>query len=554
MMLLLIPLFLFQASCADREDTLAVLDGAVYPDRTVYVDCIQGNDYRSGASWEESVKTLRWALRIATSLGGDGWTVLVADGTYRCNRNKNLDFEGKAIHMKSLGGAAWCTIDCVQDGRAFHFHSGEGSGSIVEGFTIINGMVEGEAPEGTGAGILCENNSSPTIRDCVFSDNWADNGGAIGCIDSSPTIGDCVFYDNSAGEGGAIGCTDSSPVIEGCTITRNWGWSGGGIYARGGNPKVVECTITDNPSVRGGGIRTRECSLEVTESTFTGNCADEGGAICCLWGDGHAIIMGCTFTGNYSGSYGGAIYCTGDLTVLNCLIEGNWTHGCGGGIHNDYGDLVVDNCILTGNSADYEGGGIAQWAFSMRITDSILTKNSADYGGGVNCWGADLDMANCLLTGNSAYRGGGIYLEGQSINAVIGCSTIAGNLAGGGIYCDAELLAVNNSVLWGNNGAQLHMEEIATGWKPGTTVMLNSCCYPNGPGDVTGEGTVISSNCIHLDPLFVDAGALDFRLQDLSPCIDAGDDSLVPAGLDTDLDGNQRIQGGAVDMGAYEKR
>jgi hypothetical protein len=65
---------------------------------------------------------------------------------------------------------------------------------------------------------------------------------------------------------------------------------------------------------------------------------------------------------------------------------------------------------------------------------------------------------------------------------------------------------------------------------------------------------VVSSNCIHVDPLFADAGALDFRLQDISACINAGNDSLVPAGLDTDLDGSPRIQGGAVDMGAYEKR
>jgi len=528
--LLLMPLlfflaFLCQAGCADREDAFPLLDEADYPDRTVYVDCRYGDDWRNGSSWDESVKSLRRGLSIAVNLGGDSWTILAADGTYRCNRNKNLDFEGKAIHLKSIGGAARCTIDCVQGGRAFHFHSGEGADSILEGFTIVNGLVEA-----TGAGILCENNSSPTVRNCVF-------------------------FDNSADEGGAIGCIDSSPVIEGCTITRNWGWYGGGIYASGGNPKVVECTIADNPSVQGGGIRIRECALVVTDSTFTGNCATEGGAICCLWGGVQAIISGCIFIGNYSGRHGGAVYCVGDLTVLNCIFEGNWSDGCGGGIHCDYGDLVVRNCILAGNSADSEGGGMTQWALTISVTDSILYDNSARRGGGINSWGGDLDIVNCLLTGNSASDGGGIYIEGQTTNAVIGNSTIACNEAGGGVYCDAELLTVNNSILWGNmNGAQLHTEERVTGWKPGTTVRLNSSCYPNDPGDVTGDGTVIPSDCIHVDPLFADAGALDFHLQDGSQCIDAGSSSLVPAGLITDLDGNPRIRGAAVDIGAYEKR
>jgi len=62
---------------------------------------------------------------------------------------------------------------------------------------------------------------------------------------------------------------------------------------------------------------------------------------------------------------------------------------------------------------------------------------------------------------------------------------------------------------------------------------------------------------LDIDPKFVyapdnfdDIG--DYHLRQSSPAINAGDSSAVPPGLLTDLDGNPRIMGAAVDMGAYE--
>jgi hypothetical protein len=85
-----------------------------------------------------------------------------------------------------------------------------------------------------------------------------------------------------------------------------------------------------------------------------------------------------------------------------------------------------------------------------------------------------------------------------------------------------------------------------------STVVLNYCAYEE---DIGGSGAVIPipfDSCITSDPLFVDAENGDYHLQSGSPCIDVGDNSLVPAGTSTDLDGNPRIQNGTVDMGAYE--
>jgi hypothetical protein len=56
---------------------------------------------------------------------------------------------------------------------------------------------------------------------------------------------------------------------------------------------------------------------------------------------------------------------------------------------------------------------------------------------------------------------------------------------------------------------------------------------------------------IDAEPLFVDTnGWRNLRLQPDSPCINAGNNAYVFTA--TDLDGNPRILGGTVDMGAYE--
>lgn len=172
-------------------------------------------------------------IQTAINFAEDGDVVVVSDGVWTGAGNKNIGFRGLAITVRSKNGPQNCIIDCEGNGRGFKFQSNETKKSVLNGFTITNGNVQGEP--------------------------WTNAGGGIYCDDSGPTITNCIIIGNKAtGFGGGIVCSDSKPIIINCMIIGNMsGWEGGGVFlywSRG--TRIINCLIAENTAGDpGGGIQ-----------------------------------------------------------------------------------------------------------------------------------------------------------------------------------------------------------------------------------------------------------------------------------------------------------
>jgi len=314
-------------------------------------------------------------IQAGIDASSNGAIILVADGTYTGAGNRDIDFNGKAITVRSENGAESCVIDCQGSAsskhRGFYIHSGEGPGSVVQGFTIRNGYADG-FPEG-GGGIFCDA-SSPIIKENIIRNNevYSASGAGIFCYGgASPMISDntityniCDAESPSTG-GGGIGCFGAcSPTIENNTIEHNFHYvMGGGIFcASGGSPIIKGNTICLNDVYHfGGGIGIQFSESTISNNIISGNHAGgEGGG----WGGGIFYYNEGTYTttiknnliiDNEAADLGGGIghpYGSSSISVINNTIVGNEVYlsgGDGGGI---YGAAIITNCILWGNAPD----------------------------------------------------------------------------------------------------------------------------------------------------------------------------------------------------------
>ena len=263
------------------------------------------------------------SIQTAIDNAVDTDEIVVDPGTYF----ETINFLGKAITLRNAGGPLVTIIDGTGNFHVVQCVGGEGSDTILDGFTITGGNANGmHFPDISGGGMI-NIDSSPTVTNCTFTGNNSSGGGAMSnFIGSSPTVTNCTFDGNSAGFGGGMyNSSDSSPTITNCTFSGNTAAQngGGGMYNAGSSPTVTNCTFSENAAAQtGGGMHNFESSPTVINCTFTGNSAGTsiGGGManfkssnptvinCILWGDSPNEIMdllGAVTTALYSDVQGG---------------------------------------------------------------------------------------------------------------------------------------------------------------------------------------------------------------------------------------------------------
>ena len=338
-------------------------------------------------------------IQAAIDSAVDGDTVLVAPGTYY----EQIDFKGKALTVTSSQGPGVTTINAGMTGPVVTFESGEGIGSVINGFTITRGfsLDETNADESSQSGGISILDSSPTISNNIITDNFGGHalGGGIGVTNGSPVIvGNTISKNTSVGA--AVGGTASSFVVKGNIIEENESFSfGGGVFCLGcQDPEIVGNTVRKNRVFQGGGIGVHaSVGALVANNTVVDNVGELIAGGIYINRTTQSLITNNTITGNRSAS-GGGIYLRGSsVTVVNNIISDNLASMSGGGLFcrednasdirsNDIWENTPDaqkGCTLgTGNlSAAPEFRNPQAGDFHLSTTSPCIDSGSNDVSG-----------------------------------------------------------------------------------------------------------------------------------------------------------------------------
>jgi Right handed beta helix region/Dockerin type I domain len=319
---------LWQTGQVTSSDSSVQYMGLPLIDNTQHFVRIRLSNSLSWGSWKEFAFWTRYpttiripADKLTIQAGIDsainnGDTVLVSDGIYTGEGNKNLDFMGKNIVLKSVNGPKATIIDCEFDGRGIRFHLGEDSTCVVDGFKITNGWTDHES----GSGILI--------------------------IDSDPTIKNCeIRYCACHHYGGGVGCGNSNSTFINCLITENAVIHGGaGVYSEYSNPRFINCSISGNYQAHG-------IMVQYSQAEFN-NCSISNNHITGI----HIIqsdvdLIGCTFHKDTI-LYGPVVFSAaitgngGNLNIVNSTFSENVSSNGRGAIHLDGCSLNMENSII----------------------------------------------------------------------------------------------------------------------------------------------------------------------------------------------------------------
>jgi len=430
-----------------------------------------------------------------------GDTIIVAEGTYF----ENIKFNGKNVVLRSTDPTDRAVVEKTVingsgAGSVVTFDGTEDEACAIAGFTIRSG---GGSHGGGICGGTPARRTRATIQNNEITDSWArDCGGAVACCDGK--ISNNSIRRNSAEEGGGLAYCDGA--IHNNTIEDNHAWgSGGGLAHCHGVIQNNVITLNEAEDGDGGGLY--ECDGTIKNNAIRGNWAWllEG-----MGAPPDAMRTKALGTGRASaklvpgkplrpfGCGAGLSNCDG--AILCNLIQENWAIDSGGGL--SFCNGPIQSNLIAGNRAHGDGAGLHECSGIIQNNTIAENRSSRSNGGLYQCLGV---IRNCIVWGNEGTDKRQLVNSGEPSYSCIQGWTAAGN----NIAADPSFVAVGN---WDDNQT------------------------PGNPwDDIWVEG--------------------DYRLGCGSPCIDAGDNSLVSLpGLD--MDGNPRIWRGkdswTVDMGAYE--
>ncbi len=342
-------------------------------------------------------------------------------------------------------------------------------------------------------------------------------------------------------------------VLDGFTITA-------GNADAGGSRCVNRC---------GGGMYNIGSSPQINQVSFSGNSANEGGGMYNR-DNSHPKINQVSFSGNRAGSFGGGMYNLSSSSEMSQVsFSGNSaTHG--GGMYNLASSPEMSQVSFSGNRVDRngDGGGMYnQHDSSPEMSQISFSGNSANRGGGMfNTSSSDPEMSQVSFSGNRANLGGGMFNTSSS-DPEMSQVSFSGNRAyyGGGMFNYLSHPQISNSIFWANaaNG-QMNASAQITNSGTSSSVISDTLIQGSSAISILENANWLKTlrngghNLLDADPLFrepinpADAPtrAGNLRLEPGSPAIDAGDDRAASGPVD--LDGAPRIQGGRVDLGAYE--
>lgn len=224
----------------------------------------------------------------------------------------------------------------------------------------------------------------------------------------------------------------------------------------------------------------------------------------------------------------------------------------GMGINMVWSSPTIRNCVIKDSKATNMTFGAVRIGGGKPLLENVKILNNANAGISIDTEGGPT-IRNCLIAKNNAgirILKGELWMNDRTITIVN--STITDNAASGIWLEDAASMSVNNSIVWNNAGG-----DISGSLSPDVQIGYSDI------GRIDGQYSDQGGN-INLQPVFVNAGADDYHLDNLSPGIDAGENATATP-YDLDLaylryndtgvvdTGKDNFIYPSVDMGAYEK-